>query len=87
MLVEVRDDTLVLNVNHISSVEDFIDENYDPKERIKVKMSNGDFYTLPASDWTDIIAMSDAIDLNSINLHLRKIKDALNNVACCLPDL
>jgi len=87
MLVEVRDDTLVLNVNHISSVEDFVDENCDPIERIKVNMSNGDVYDLPASDRTDIIAMSDAIDLSSVNLHLRKIKDALNNVACCLPDL
>ena len=94
MLVEVRDDTLVLNVNHISSVEDLTSfglpvthKNCDPIERIKVKMSNGDVYDLPASDWTDIIAMSDAIDLNSVNLHLGKIKDALNSVACCLPDL
>ena len=85
MLVEVRDDTLVLNVNHISSVEDFVDENCDPKERIKVKMSNGDFYTLPVSDWDDIIRMSDAIDLHSLDRHLEEIKDALNSVVCSLP--
>ena len=85
MLVEVRDDTLVLYVNHISSVEDFVDENCDPKERIRVKMSNGDIYTLPVSDWDDIIRMSDAIDLHSLDRHLEEIKDALNSVVCSLP--
>ena len=87
MLVEVGGDKLALNVNHISSVEDFVDENCDPKERIKVKMSNGDFYTLPVSDWDDIIEMSDGIDLHSLDRHLGEIKDALNSVACALPDL
>ena len=55
MLVEVGDDTLALNVNHISSVEFFVDENPDPKGRMKVKMSNGDVYDLPVSDWEKII--------------------------------
>ena len=67
MLVEVGSDTLALNVNHISSVEDFVDENCDPKERIKVKMSNGDVHTLPVSDWTKIEKMSDDINFNSVN--------------------
>jgi hypothetical protein len=87
MLVEVGDNKLALNVNHISSVEFFLDENPDPKGRMKVLMSNGDVYDLPGSDWDEIIKMSDAIDLNSVNLCLEEIKDALNNVACCLPDL
>ena len=87
MLVEVGDNKLALNVNHISSVEFFLDENPDPKGRMKVKMSNGDVYDLPGSDWDEIITMSPDIDLNSVNLCLEEIKDALNNIACCLPDL
>jgi len=73
MLVELKEGTLTLNVNHISSIEDDVED----KTQLRVKMRNGDAYQIPVSDWSEIQEMSDYCDLNSVNLHLKNIKDAL----------
>ena len=73
MLVELKEGTLTLNVNHISSIEDDVED----KTQLRVKMSNGDAYQIPVSDWIKIRDKSHDCDLNSVNLDLKNIKDAL----------
>ena len=73
MLVELKEGTLTLNVNHISSIEDNVEDN----TQLRVKMSNGDAYRIPTSDWIKIRDKSHDCDLNSINLYLKDIKNAL----------
>ncbi len=73
MLVTLKEGTLTLNVNHISSIEDDVED----KTQLRVKMSNGDVYQTPTSDWIKIRDKSRDCDLNSVNLDLEGIKDAL----------